>query len=523
MSRNGPICVLSIIFLSLHFAASASLQQSFRSTELQKKSTELENSGTRSWPQARAGRDAYVTLLYGGFLLGARVLGQSLRETETKKDRIVLCTETVSEATQKVLKDDGWIIKHITNIHSPYEGLSTRGDYFSGIFSKLHVWNLTEYERIIYLDSDVLVLSDIDHMFDCGTFCAAYRHSDFFNAGIIVVEPNAAIFKDMLGKITKMHSYDDGDQGFLNVYFKDLVYASFFNWSNDARQRQPMRMPAGLNADIGNYYANSRWVIPEDEMRVIHYTLGPLKPWIWWTNFLFDQNVKWTAVRMRLPRYPHHDDTFKPASLPHFWFPYPILIILYFGVKFIDYSRWFNKKCAAKMLRVFNSIHTRFSHFFPLTLLLLSYYLAYRLIVPMTMLPSQAEYVFWLWSNFFLLVLMGLCCYLCHVTNKLHENYHHSSSRKKLKTLFLYVIFSISYILVKVVPPAVKPFSKRVYVFFILLSIHVFVGHMTGQWVIQIWSWFGRIDSESRFSSRIDSDPKINRSQSAFSLKKMTE
>lgn len=455
----------------------------------------------------RAAKDAYVTLLYGGFLLGARVLGQSLKESGTKKELIAMCTETVSDTTKEVLRRDGWTIRPILNIHSPYEGLSKRGDYFSGIFSKLHVWNMTDYDRIVYLDSDVLVMSNIDHMFDCGTFCAAFRHSDLFNAGIIVVEPNESVFKDMMKKIATLPSYDDGDQGFLNVYFKSLVYAPFFNWSNISRFYQPMRLPAGLNSDIGSYYANSRWAIPELEIRNIHYTLGPIKPWIWWTNFLFDLNVLWTNVRRRLPQYSDCNHTYQPIYQPFFWAPYPILIMLYISMKFLDYS-WTYSPRMSKALKTFALLNSKFSQFFPMPLLFLSYYLAYRLVVPTTMLPSQAEYVFWLWSNFFFLVLIGSYCYLCYIVGKRSDGYH-NISRKKLWMLLLYVIFTVSYILLKVVPPAVKPFSKRVKSFFILLSLHVIVSQIAGLCLNRLWA----------SSSKKGVDPEMNGSINSISLK----
>lgn len=485
------VLFLGLLVLALYFGEPEAFQSPLEPREVPVAKTELQYGWvTRDrHDQRKPTKDAYVTLLYGGFLLGARVLGQSLKETGTKKELIALCTETVSDTTKEILKKDGWTIRSITNIHSPYEGLSKRGDYFSGIFSKLHVWNMTEYERIIYLDSDVLVVSNIDHMFDCGTFCAAFRHSDLFNAGIIVVEPNRTLFKDMLDKIGSLPSYDDGDQGFLNVYFKNLVYAPFFNWSNSSRQHQPMRMPAGLNSDIGSYYANSRWAIPPGEIRNIHYTLGPVKPWIWWTNFLFDLNVRWTNVRKRLPQRTGHSDTYLPVYLPMFWAPFPVLLLLYIGVRFVECSRhnWPNAQHVSTALKLFALLNGRLSQFFPLPFVALSYYMAYRFVVPTTMLPSQAEYVFWLWSNFFLLILVGLYCYLCHIAKR-QDNHHHSVPRKKLWMLVLYVTFTASYIMLKVVPPVVTPFSKRVKTFFLLLIIHLIVSQITGLFVVKLWT-----------------------------------
>lgn len=443
--------------------------------------------------EKKQSKDAYVTLLYGGFLLGARVLGQSLRESGTTKDMIAMCTESVTKSTKDLLQRDGWKIHSIANIQSPYEGLSTRGSYFSGIFSKLHVWNMTEYDRIIYLDSDVLVMQSIDRMFDCGTFCAAFRHSDLFNAGIIVVQPNRTIFEDMIKKISRVPSYDDGDQGFLNVYFKDLVYAPFFNWTGTSRENQPMRMPAGLNSDIGVYYANSRWSIPQEKIRIIHYTFGPIKPWIWWTNFLFDLNVHWTNVRKRLTQYPDQNDTYLPVYYPIFWAPIPLLVLLYIGARFFDCStshRSTSVSHASSMLRLFVYVNSRFSQFFPVPVVFLCYYLSYSFVVPTTMMPGQAEYVFWLWANSFLLTVVGLYSYLCHITGKRPDGHHQNISRKRLWFLVLYVAFTLSYILLKVVPPVVVPFSKRVKAFFILLSLHLVVLQVTGLLLVVLWTGF---------------------------------
>ncbi len=434
----------------------------------------------------RKTKDAYVTLLYGGFLLGARVLGQSLRDTGTEKDFIALCTETVSEETKDVLKADGWMIRNINSIQNPYKDSSTRGKYFFGVYSKLYVWNMTDYERIVYLDSDTLVLSNIDHMFDCGTFCAAHRHSDLFNTGVLVVEPSSAIFKDMVKKIDLLPSYGHDDQGFLNVYFKDLVYATLFNWSNTSRQHQPMRLPAGLNADIGMYYRLKSWKIPPDELRVIHYTLGPLKPWIWWSSWLFDLDQLWIDVRLELP------DNYNGLFHLIFWAPYPLGILLIISMNLV--RQWPSNKLAARILKILAFLNNKFSYFIPLSFLFLSYYLAFQCIVPTTMIPSQAEYVFWLWSNFFLVTFLGFYCYFCRIiiSTKHNDLYQIPCNvwnvRKFWWTLLLYFVFVSSYVLLKVIPPVVSPLSNRLVVVILLLGIHIVVSHICGQYAVGIWT-----------------------------------
>ncbi|KAK3010549.1 hypothetical protein RJ639_011160 [Escallonia herrerae] len=42
------------------------------------------------------------------------------------------------------------------------------------------------------------------------------------------------------------------------------------------------------------------WMVEEKELHVIHYTLGPLKPWDWWTSWLLKPVDVWQNVREQL-------------------------------------------------------------------------------------------------------------------------------------------------------------------------------------------------------------------------------
>ena len=41
------------------------------------------------------------------------------------------------------------------------------------------------------------------------------------------------------------------------------------------------------------------WPLPRDSLRVLHFTLGPLKPWQWWAPWLVPAAAEWQAVRRR--------------------------------------------------------------------------------------------------------------------------------------------------------------------------------------------------------------------------------
>ena len=55
-----------------------------------------------------------------------------------------------------------------------------------------------------------------------------------------------------------------------------------------------MRLPTTYNADVGLFVVGSnRWMLPRDTLYVIHFTLGPFKPWVWWSGWLVRENPAW--------------------------------------------------------------------------------------------------------------------------------------------------------------------------------------------------------------------------------------
>ena len=238
--------------------------------------------------------EAYATLLYGDYLLSVRVLGQSLKRSGTQREMVVLCTEEVSKKSRKILEDDGWTVKSISALSSPYKNYAKQ---YSKVFTKLLIWTLTDYRRIVFMDSDTLVYANIDELFNCGKFCAAYRHSDLFNSGVLVVKPDLQEYRNLINKIGIYPSYDNTDQGFLNYYYRSLVFAPMFNASNPHSQELPMRLPTAYNADVGQYYVYTSRFFPLSSYKVLHHTLGPVKPWKWWAYPIFDLNWHWVEVR----------------------------------------------------------------------------------------------------------------------------------------------------------------------------------------------------------------------------------
>ncbi|CAA6662470.1 unnamed protein product [Spirodela intermedia] len=248
---------------------------------------------------ALASEEAYVTLLYGDeFLLGVRVLGKSIRDTGTKKDTVVLVSDGVSDYATRLLQADGWIVEHISLLENPNQ---VRPKRFWGVYTKLKIFNMTMYKKVVYLDADTIVVKSIEDLFKCGRFCANLKHSERLNSGVMVVHPSEVVFKDMMDKVAVLPSYTGGDQGFLNSYYRDFANAHLFepNLPSDPGNSRTVpgmeRLSTLYNADVGLYMLANKVVAFCHSL----YT-WPLKPWDWWTSWLLKPVDVWQNVREQL-------------------------------------------------------------------------------------------------------------------------------------------------------------------------------------------------------------------------------
>ncbi|PKI51545.1 hypothetical protein CRG98_028105 [Punica granatum] len=164
-------------------------------------------------------------------------------------------TEKVNSATYhpreayamslKGLRDAGRKIKQIERIRSPY---AMTGTYNEWNHSKLRVWQLTDYDKVIFIDADLLVFQNIDKFFVYPELSVVKNSRDMFNSGVMVLEPSNCLFKQMMAKRYELKSYNGGDQhqGFPNEIFtwwhrlpEKLNYLNCFDSAIDQEHKIP--------------------------------------------------------------------------------------------------------------------------------------------------------------------------------------------------------------------------------------------------------------------------------------------
>jgi glycogenin glucosyltransferase len=157
---------------------------------------------------------AFATLATPAFAMGAIALGHSLLKWHGPDyDRLCLVTRDVDDRWRRILRQ-WWTIVEV-RAYKPFP-LARRS------WAKLRLWGIIEYKKVVYLDTDTLVLQPIDDLFNYSQLACVPDPGkvQICNSGVLVIEPRADEFEKMHRFIALKKLYRGiGDQALINSYF----------------------------------------------------------------------------------------------------------------------------------------------------------------------------------------------------------------------------------------------------------------------------------------------------------------
>lgn len=234
-----------------------------------------------------AEKTAYITVLTTPeFKEGVKVTFFSLRRF-TDKEFLVLVNEVISEEIVQELESLGIKVRRGSGKEFSGYGFSEdmkRDRWYHTLF-KLKVFGIRGYDRLVYLDSDLLVCGNIDELFSREEFSAVPDKLFFpkfsrggINAGVISFRPDEALERGFMecipGVADKMQIF--GDQDVINEYFDE--------WENAEEKHLPVKYNACFY-ELDSY--------DEKNPLVVHFILGS-KPWMWSATEVLLKQIKWT-------------------------------------------------------------------------------------------------------------------------------------------------------------------------------------------------------------------------------------
>lgn len=285
-------------------------------------------------------RNAWITLITNdSYLPGVVALVKSLQKTSSKYPFIVMYTKGVSEEALGILNNLNCQLIETTHLY-PREDVKTNLAFsrFSEVWTKLRAWGVNGYDKLTYLDADMLVIRNMDEIFDylqdneemaasyacicnprkfahypkhwnpsnCAySTCKDHKHShcfdssnnktyydklkeesNYFNSGLFVLRPSSIRSQkiiDSFHNLNDLSTFLFADQDFLNFYWKG-------NW-------RPLPF-------IYNALKTIKFAHPEiwkyDQIKNIHFIIE--KPWEKDLNTLskedpyYDMNMMWWNI-----------------------------------------------------------------------------------------------------------------------------------------------------------------------------------------------------------------------------------
>ena len=185
---------------------------------------------------------SYVTLLSNdSYVYGVVLLVESMKKVDTKYPLHVLITKRVSEPTLEILRQlevTYELIDIIETTPDIYEHNlrfnAATAAVWRDCWTKFRIFDLTQFDKIVFLDADIMILKNLDHLFDyphmtsCldGEYFNLWPGWDHFNTGCVVIEPSHELFESIYEyakslKEEELPEYIFADQEVLNFYYKD--------------------------------------------------------------------------------------------------------------------------------------------------------------------------------------------------------------------------------------------------------------------------------------------------------------
>lgn len=179
---------------------------------------------------------SWITLLASdNYIEGILALSHSLKLTNTIYPLIVLVTSTISEHTINILQKNN-IQYIIINTLSFNQKNKNRWNI---TLNKFYIYNLTQYNKICFLDADIIIKHNIDYIFQFNTPCFLSPRYDSFKrysifkdnqllnyplrGGTFLITPSQ---KDFYNLLYLAETCDD-DEELLEKFYKNKIYYFF--------------------------------------------------------------------------------------------------------------------------------------------------------------------------------------------------------------------------------------------------------------------------------------------------------
>ncbi|RXW19169.1 hypothetical protein EST38_g6694 [Candolleomyces aberdarensis] len=149
------------------------------------------------------------------------VVGVEVLEDEDKRGLQLLGESPIPTSPPTVFRRVAKRVRPCPPAASVLTSCTTGRPDLATVLTKLHVFRLVQFSKIVFLDADVLPLRSLSHLFQLPhEFSAApdVGWPDIFNSGVLVFTPGEDKFNELNDLLKSKGTWDGGDQGLLNEW-----------------------------------------------------------------------------------------------------------------------------------------------------------------------------------------------------------------------------------------------------------------------------------------------------------------
>ncbi len=209
---------------------------------------------------------AYLTFLSSdSYVYYVLALYESWQKTNSKYNFYCVVTEDVSEKIKKILA-----AAKIPQINLDTADITatlkacrylTKSTAYINSTKKLKFFSLTQFEKCLYIDSDMIILQNIDHLFDYPDFAAVedtitdtlidkYKYFNgmtIFNGGLFVFSPATDFYNQILADLKNLPDIDIKWRKINGIYngWQDQNILAWYN--KDWLQNKKLQLPLEYN------------------------------------------------------------------------------------------------------------------------------------------------------------------------------------------------------------------------------------------------------------------------------------
>lgn len=227
---------------------------------------------------------AYATILTTeNFIDGIRVMYNSLRRFSTV-DFVVFVTKDISDEKKNILRDCGMTVIASDVPEFPDDVISDeqKRDRWNETLFKLVIFKEYGFDKLVYLDSDLLIRGNIDELFNQENWSSVADKTFYpecgregLNAGVMVIEPSNSLYEDLISVVPVVAKEKKifGDQDVINKYL----------------EQKGITNRAVLDRTFNTCFYSLK---AGEEPRVVHFIFAS-KPWMWSKSACLLKCIKW--------------------------------------------------------------------------------------------------------------------------------------------------------------------------------------------------------------------------------------